>query len=227
MRAWISDLTKLLFPNNCFLCKQDLIPGEKQICTACLACLPQTNFHEHADNALSQKLKGRISFERAIAMYYFNAEGKMQEVLHEIKYRNNEHLAIYLGELLANKMKRVFADVDVIVPVPLHEARITERGYNQSELLAQGLSEQWSIPIMTQAVKRTKNTETQTHKTRSERVENMKNAFVWETQINNKHILIIDDVVTTGSTIESLVLALPTEGQNKISILSLAAAIES
>ena len=227
IKDWLHDVSKLLFPNNCFSCGLNLVSNEQHICSSCLTNLPQTNFYKHKENALSEKLKGRFDFEQAMALYYFNTEGKIQEILHEIKYRNNPYLATYMGQYMAGKLQDVFDDVDLIIAVPLHSKRTTERGYNQSELLAQGFSERLGIPLFSNAVKRIKNTETQTHKTRLERLENIKQAFQWKEQIKGKHILLIDDVITTGSTLESLVRAMPIEYDNKISILSLAAAIES
>lgn len=227
LREWSKDLVGLFFPNLCLLCKQDLVSEEKHICTSCLVDLPQTNFHHHKENTLSQKLKGRFDFEYATALYYFNTASKIQEILHEIKYNDNQHLAYYLGELMAAKLKDHFNTIDIVIPIPLHAKRKKERGYNQSEEMAKGFGRTLGIPIDTTTVRRIKNTETQTHKTRGERIENMQNAFHWSSPLLGKNILLIDDVITTGSTIESLLLARPQSDGGSISILSLAAAIES
>ena len=157
---------------------------------------------------------------------YFNSDSKVQKMLHEIKYQGNYFLAEYWGELMAHKYLNQLKQHDVIIPVPLHKHRVAERGYNQSYHLAQGLSTVLDIPVMQHVVKRIKDTDTQTHKSKAERLENMKDAFEW-TQIENQRILLIDDVITTGSTLESLVLALPSEWKNKITILSLAVAVDS
>jgi len=227
IKEWFSDVAKLLFPKVCVLCKQDLISEENHLCSLCLSELPQTNFTNHSENVLTNKLKGRFDFEKANALYYFNIESKVQDILHEVKYKSNEQLAYYLGELLALKLKDSLKEIDVIIPVPLHKKRILERGYNQSALLAEGLGARLNIEVEEGVVQRKKHTETQTKKNRSERVENMKNAFQWDTAVRNKRILFLDDVITTGATLESLVLAMPAEWNNQVNILSFAAAIES
>ncbi len=226
VKDWFTDMGKLLFPKLCFLCKEDLISDEEQLCSSCVNELPFTNFHEHKENALCIKLQGRFEFEAATALLYFNTEGKVQEILHEIKYRGNIYLAQYLGKLMASRLKEYYKEIDILVPIPLHKKRTKERGYNQSEEIAKGISELLSIPVISNSALRVKHTETQTHKTRSERAQNMQEAFQWN-EVRNKHILLIDDVITTGSTLESLVSALPAEWNNTISILSLSAAIEA
>ncbi len=227
VKEWFIDLGRLIFPKTCTLCSQQLVSEEEHICSTCFVGLPQTNFHEYEDHALNHKFKGRLDFEQAVAMYYFNTAGGIQEIIHEIKYRNNHYLGEYMGKFMAKKLGGFFENVDVIVPVPLHPVRLAERGYNQSEILAKGLSQQMNILYKPQVVSRVRNTETQTNKTRMERFENMKGAFEWQKIVRNQHILLVDDVITTGATIESLVHCLPKEWNNQISILSLAAVIES
>ncbi len=225
----LHDLWNLIFPNVCLICNNILISGEQHICLGCFAQLPRTHFQQHNDNALEQKLFARFPFERASALFYFNTGSKIQQLIHEIKYNNNEKLAIYLGTVLASESVKIFESIDVIVPVPLSKKRQFERGYNQSALLAQGIAAQTGLIINEKLVMRVKNTESQTRKTKLERIANLSNAFEWHLPANysEKHILLIDDVITTGATVESLILAAPKAAGLKFSVLCLAHAANS
>ena len=176
-----------------------------------------TNFHLHTDNALDQKLKGRLVYNKAFSMYYFNTQGAVRDVLYQIKYQRNNYLANYFGEQLGHYYKSQLKNIDVIIPVPLHPKRIAERGYNQSKLLADGINKVTKTPVNVDLVKRIKNTETQTHKSRIERVENMLAAFEWQKSdlLKSKSILLIDDVITTGSTLESCIRSAPIENSQQ------------
>lgn len=228
IKTWSNDLAGLFFPKMCVLCQQQLFSNEQHICATCQNDLPQTNFKKDY-NALEQKMLGRFDYQHVLAMYYFNTDSAIQKILHQIKYKKNNNLAVYMGALLAQKFAEELSEIDVLVPIPLHKKRIDQRGYNQSLLLAMGLSSVLNIPIELGAVLRTKNTETQTKKSLSERMDNMKNAFVWQdvAHLNNKKICLIDDVITTGSTIESCIECAPKGIQSNFSVLSLAAVIES
>lgn len=227
IKEWFTDVSKLLFPKVCLLCSADLVSAEEHLCTSCLLELPLTNFKNHAENSLRQKLKGRFDFHELNALYYFNTESKVQDILHEVKYKSNHHLAYYLGRLMALKLGDQFQDVDLIIPVPLHKRRIAERGYNQSALMAEGMGDFMGLKVDSHLVERIRYTETQTRKTSAERIENMKNAFAWKQELRDKKILLLDDVITTGSTLESLVLAMPAEWNNEISMVSFAVAVNS
>lgn len=229
IKQWAKDIFGLFFPDQCVLCKNELVSEEKQICSSCLFSLPLTNFQNQKENALTDKLKGRVNFEQAAALYYFNTDSAVQDILHQIKYKDNEHLAVFMGTQMANQMKKSLAAIDFIIPVPLHKKKLSQRGYNQSLLLGNGIANTLNIPLGNEFIIRTKNTETQTNKTRKQRVENVKDAFEWKNSemLKGKHLLLIDDVITTGATLESCILALPKDLNCKISILSLAAAIES
>lgn len=222
------DISGLFFPNICVLCTAELFSQERHLCSSCIVALPQTNFKKDY-NPLDQKLRGRIPYDKVLTMFYFNTDGAVQELLKQVKYRNNSFLAIYLGKLLAQKMEAELNTIDVLIPIPLHKKREDARGYNQSLLIAQGISDELGIPIKNDIVFRTKYTASQTYKSRNERAENMKGAFAWKdkNELKNKKICLIDDVITTGSTIESCILSAPKDLQANFTILSLAAAIES
>jgi len=224
--GWFNDVYKLLFPKLCSLCHQDLVDSEEQICTTCLLSLPFTNFHKNDDNALSQKLKGRFEFQNANSLLYFNADGQVQQILHQIKYFKNEYLAEYMGKLMGERLKESYQNVDVVIPVPLHKRRREERGFNQSERIGSGLVQALQVDLAPHFAHRIVNTPSQTNKNRSQRIENVKNAFEWK-KLTNTNILLLDDVITTGATLDSLVNAMPTEWNNTIQILSLAAVTDN
>lgn len=227
LQEWFSDVFKLLFPRVCFLCKTDLVSEEEHLCAGCILELPETNFSKFEENPLDQKLKGRFDFKKINALYYFNADSKVQDILHEVKYNSNYHLAYYLGKIMAQKLGAHLKNADVLIPVPLHKRRVAERGYNQSEVIAEGIGNFIDLKVETNLVERIRYTETQTSKTRADRIENMKDAFEWKQDIRNKKILLLDDVITTGSTIESLVLAMPKDWNNTIHVASFAVAVNS
>jgi ComF family protein len=224
--AWLNDVYKLLFPKLCSLCQQDLLSEEEQICTTCLLGLPFTNFHRNNKNALSQKLKGRFDFQSANSLLYFNTESQVQQILHQIKYNSNEYLAEYMGKLMGERLKESYQNIDLVVPVPLHKRRIEERGYNQSERIGRGFVEVLGTELSTTFAHRIVNTPSQTNKNKNERFENMKDAFQWK-KLSNKNILLLDDVITTGATMDSLINAMPKEWNNSIQIISLAAVTDN
>jgi ComF family protein len=229
LRKILQDIFELFYPNTCGLCKHSLSKGEEHICIACLLSLPATNFHTLDNNPVEQILRGRFTFEKATSYYYFNKEGGMQEAMHAIKYVSNIYLAEYFGKKLALDLKDWLQPIDLIIPIPLSHKKESQRGYNQSYHLAKGISDASAIILNEDAVRRIKNTATQTKMNRTQRIENMKDAFEW-TQPNDltgKHLLLVDDVITTGATIDSCIQAFPQNIDIKISILSLAVAIES
>ncbi len=229
LRELAKDVFELFYPNNCGLCKKAITKGEEHICTSCLLSLAETNFHTVKDNAVEKILRGRFNFHRATSLYYFNKEGGMQEAMHSIKYLNNIYLAEHFGKLMSKKLKDWLQDVDHIIPIPLAEKKESQRGYNQAFHMAKGLSDASGIVLNNTMVARIKDTATQTKMNRVQRIENMQAAFQWNTidKLKGKHLLLLDDVITTGATVESCVLALPNNIDIKISILSLAVAIES
>ncbi len=229
LKTLAEDLAGLFFPNICVLCKNELLSAEQHLCTTCITTLPETNFHKQIENPLTSKMLGRFPFEKIIALYYFNTEGQVQEILHEIKYRKNKQLAKFMGSVLATKLRDALQDINVILPIPLHTKRLQDRGFNQSAIIAQQLATDLKKVYHEKIVSRIKNTETQTNKNRSQRMDNMENAFAWSNDENlkNAHILLVDDVITTGATIESCILAAPPNFNLKFSVLTLAAAVDS
>jgi ComF family protein len=201
-----SDFISLFYPNYCYGCKGALVKGEDTLCTRCLFDLPKTNYHLHDSNPIKERLFGRLNVEYALAFLKFRKEGIVQHLLHELKYNNRPEVGIKLGRQYGRELKQNNIDgFDVIVPVPLHESRKRKRGYNQSSKFAEGLSESLGVSWNESISLRTSSTATQTKKSKSERWNNVKDVFAVQNteSIRSKRILLVDDVITTGATIEA------------------------
>ena len=221
-----NQIINLLFPSVCNACGGYLYQNEKEICSKCLFDLPFTDYHLHAENSVAKQLWGRLPFDNAMAMLYFKKEGKVQNLLHNLKYNGKTEVGVVLGELLGLQLAKNpnYAEADLIVPVPLHPSKQRKRGYNQCLNIAQGLQKILKIPILENNLIRLQKTESQTKKSRYLRFENMHNVFavVNKNLFTNKHILLIDDVITTGGTMEACGNTLIKAGINKLSIAGVA-----
>lgn len=220
------DIVGLLFPNLCSGCGLSLYAGEKAICMHCLYDLPYTDFHLHSDNRVAKQLWSRLPFEAAMAMLYFKKGTKIQNLIHNLKYNGKTEIGYKLGNLLGQKLllSEQYKAIDFIIPVPLHPKRERTRGYNQSVCIADGLAEVLGVPVQKTLLIRKKITETQTRKSRFIRYENMLSVFelLEAEQLQHKHVLLVDDVITTGATLEACGNALLNGGIKKISIASVA-----
>lgn len=203
----MADFVSLLFPELCNACGESLVAGEELICVDCRYHLPFTDFHLKPDNMVAQQFWGKINLEAAYAMCYFTKGGKMQHLMHQFKYKGIQKIGVLLGNIAGERLAKntVFDSADMIMPVPLHKSRLRKRGYNQSVCFAEGLSQKLNIPVENNNLVRIRATETQTHKSRFSRFENMQQVFVIDhpEKLINKHVLLVDDVVTTGSTLEA------------------------
>ncbi len=211
IKTWVNDALSLLYPQLCLLCKTQVQKGD-HLCLSCETELPLTDHHEMKENDFTQLFYGRLDIQFGAAYLLFGAGNKSQRIIHEIKYKSNLDLAILMGKQFGKKLIQsdVFPKIDFIVPVPLHPMKQHQRGYNQSDLFGKGLSESLNIPLRTEVLLRKKMTSTQTKKSRMHRVENMAEAFFVDTKEpwQGKHILLIDDVITTGATLESCAITL-------------------
>lgn len=207
LSRYLADFTALLFPQLCPACGGSLVANEHIICTDCRFSLPFTNFHLQPDNIVARQFWGKLNVDAAYAMYYFSKGGKVQNLLHHLKYKNMPQIGKVLGHMAGNQLLKSerFNNIDIIIPVPLHKRRMRERGYNQSAMFAEGLADKLNTSLLESNLIRTRNTETQTHKSRFDRFENMKEVFsiTDSSVLANKHILLVDDTVTTGSTLEA------------------------
>jgi ComF family protein len=205
--SYLADFVSLLFPELCAACGESLVAGEQLICTDCRYNLPFTNFHQLTDNIVARQFWGKISVEGAYALYYFNKGGKVQQLMHAFKYRGAHRIGNLLGNIAGEQLiqNNVFNTVDMIVPVPLHTIRLRKRGYNQSACFADGLAQKLNAIADNDNLVRVAATETQTHKSRFARFENMREVFAVKhpERLMNKHVLLVDDIITTGSTLEA------------------------
>ena len=203
----ISDFISLFFPRYCLACSEALVKGEDILCTRCILDLPRTNYHLQEGNPIEERLFGRIPVKHAWAFLKFRKKGVVQHLLHQLKYNNHPEIGIALGKVFGKALfdsgfKEAF---DLIVPVPLHQSRLLKRGYNQSSKFAEGLSASLKIPWDESISIRSQKTSTQTKKSRIERWENVKSVFTvaQNSKIEGKKILLVDDVITTGATLEA------------------------
>ena len=219
------DFTNLLYPELCPACDSPLSNNEKEICIKCEFDLPYTDFHLHLDNPVAKQFWGRIPLDTAMALLYFTKESKTQNLIHQLKYKNQPQIGFLLGEMIGERLlaSGIHQNFDFIVPVPIHEKRLRSRGYNQSEYIANGIARVLQIPVRTKVVIRYKETKSQTKNERFERFQNLDNVFMvlQPMAITGKHILLVDDVITTGATFEACANTL---NQHKPAHLSLAAA---
>ena len=201
------SLLQLVFPHVCDGCGSDLLNEESQLCLRCLAAIPETNFEKHAGNPVEKMFWGRLQLMSATAQYYFTKESLMQRLMHQFKYRGNKDLGLQLGRLMGISLKETnrFDHIDALVPLPLFPSKEKKRGYNQATILCEGIAEIWPLPVLKDAVTRPQHTDTQTKKGRIERWKNIEGKFelVKPAAVQNKHLLLVDDVVTTGATLES------------------------
>jgi len=197
----------LLYPHICIGCGSDVIDHENFLCLHCINELPHTDFAMHSNNPLEKKFWGRVALTSAMSEFYFTKESIIQNIVHEIKYNGNKNAGRYFGSSIGKSLlnSNRFNNIDVIVPLPLFEKKEKMRGYNQAEIICNGISEIINKPVIKNNVIRKVFTETQTKKHRTERWKNVENTFHVTNMyaLENKHILLVDDVVTTGATLES------------------------
>jgi ComF family protein len=223
--TYLEDFFSLFFPVLCPGCGKSLFKNESIICTDCIYHLPYTNFHLEKENRVARQLWGRIPFTASASFLYFDKGSRVQNLIHQLKYNDRPEIGLKLGEMYGHALK--FSDykaADIIIPVPLHPHRLKERGYNQSDLFGKGLSTSLEIPLQTTLLKRKIATATQTKRSRFSRYENMKDVFEIADphHITGKHILLVDDVITTGATIEACSMKLLEIPDTKISIATIA-----
>jgi len=219
------DMFSLLYPRVCLACGKNIRAHEEAICLTCQYKMPKTNFHEDMDNPLTERFWGRVKLNCGSAFYYFGKGGKVQQLIHNLKYNHKPEIGIRLGHLYGSVLGKslFFRQVEIIVPVPLHPDKKKIRGYNQSATFAKGISESMNVPWK-EALRRIQMTETQTKKDRIARFENVKDAFeVADTKaVAGKHILLVDDVITTGATIEACAHQLLEVPGTKVSVATIA-----
>ncbi len=197
----------LLYPPVCAGCAEKMTDHSKPLCLSCVHGLPFTQFHLHAGNPVEKIFWGRIPVQSAASYLYFTKHSPVQHLLHQLKYRGNKQIGLFLGEKMGEDFRQSgrFNDIDAIVPLPLFRSRERKRGYNQSAILAEGYSKATGLPVYPKVIRRRSATATQTHKSRMERWQNMEGRFELTDPhlLKGKSLLLIDDVLTTGATLEA------------------------
>ena len=226
LRSLASDIFDLVYPRICAACMHGKPVRGGIFCMSCLTDLPETGFHLVSDNAFERHFWGRINVEAGAAFFFFIPQGKTQELLHNIKYRGRSDFAEAVGQQYGHELQSSdrFNQIDCIIPVPLHPGRLRKRGFNQSAAFGKGLAEVMGIPLLTNVLIRRRATSTQTRKSRTERIKNMEDAFVIKHpgDLNGKHVMIVDDVLTTGATLEACAIALSGAADLKVSLVTMA-----
>ena len=221
----LKDFFDLFYPNICANCKEQLLQNEKVICTFCRHDLPLTNFQSYTINKVSRIFSGRITIEKAYSLLFFRKQGITKNLIHDLKYKGNEEVGVFfgnwIGEIVAKNKE--FSTVDFIVPVPIHAKKKKIRGYNQVTKFGECLSMHLKVPLNEDILIRQSATKTQTLKSRFERFNDLESKFLARNTsvFKEKHILIIDDVITTGATLEACAQELLKTPGIKISILTM------
>jgi len=203
----LSDTFQLFYPHTCNGCGSDLLNKKNLLCLRCISELPYTDFAIHENNLIEKIFRGRLSIKAAFSEFYFEKNELIQHLIHQLKYNNNKEIGIYLGEITGNSILKSnrFGNIDIMIPLPLNVIKEFKRGYNQAEIICRGINNSTQIPVIINNVIRYRATETQTRKHRSQRWENVESGFIVKdpSALTGKHILLVDDVITTGATIEA------------------------
>ena len=218
------SLLGLFYPRLCPACGDVLYGNETILCVQCICDLPRTGFQSDPFNEMARLFWGRVRVSHAAAFFYYQKESRFQDLIHAIKYRNQPRLGVVMGRWYGEELKgSPFAQAGLIHPVPLHAAKLKARGFNQSEQIARGLSEALDIPLATTLIERAVATGTQTRKTKYERWTNVEGIFrVKDPEaLKNRHVILVDDVVTTGSTLEACALPVLAAEGTTVSVLTL------
>ncbi len=226
LKTILNDFSHLFFPHVCAGCSTDNIDLQSTLCIQCMSQFPLTNFHFHANNPVEKRFWGRIPLASATSLCHFTSGSLIQHLLHQLKYKGNKEAGYFLGRLMGNALNETerFRHIDVLVPLPLYQQRERKRGYNQATVLCHGIADVMGIPVAANAIRRVSATETQTRKTRIERWKNMEGRFelIKPETIAGKHVLLVDDVITTGATLEACGHEILAAKDVKLSIATLA-----
>lgn len=222
----LNDFLALFYPKICASCGKSLFKSEHCICSYCKYHLPKTNFHLQKNNPIEKIFWGRTLIFSAASFYNFGKGGQVQHLIHQLKYKGQKEIGVTLGKLYGSDLKKTesFSTVEVVIPVPLHAKKKKRRGYNQSECFAEGLSESLNVPSDFQTLYRTLESETQTKRSRFNRWQNVESVFGLKDpeKLKGKHILLVDDVITTGATVEACAQTLLQIPDVKVSVATIA-----
>ena len=222
----MDDFLYLFYPKLCAICEHQLVKNETVLCTFCRHDLPLIYYSDYKNNKISQAFYGKIPIKKAMSLFIYRKDGKTKELIHQLKYKGNQEIGVFFGNWFGEILKenQEFSSVNFIIPVPLHKKKLKTRGFNQLTTFGERLSSHLKTPYLENILIKTSSTKTQTFKNRLERFTNSETKFLLSntTILENKHVLLIDDVITTGATLESCCKELLKTKNIKISIASMA-----
>ena len=226
--TWLQDLSGIFYPKLCPGCFETFAATEHPVCSFCINRLPYTNFATLSDNPTEHMFVGRLQLEAAHSVFYFSKGHTIQRMMHQLKYNNQPIMGEWMGVLLGNELKLSgrFNSIDHIIALPMEKSKERKRGYNQASVIANGVAKEMKVPVLEQAIIKSKKTSSQTRKDRQQRWMNIHDSFVvmQEEPLKNKNILLIDDVITTGATIDACGNQLLRAGVGKLFVASIAIA---
>lgn len=224
----LKSIINLFFPKVCYACHNLLNDNEDTICMDCRHDLPITNFHFDNNDSVAKALYGRAKIENGTALFRFEKKGNVQRLIHNLKYKDHEHIGFVLGNWLGGELKTLesYKNIDAVIPVPLHKNKLRKRGYNQVALFGQQVAEALNADYLDDVLVKVTNTKSQVNKKRLARWTNSDELFTLKNMeaIDNKHILVVDDIITTGATLEACISILNQAKNIKISIATMAIA---
>jgi ComF family protein len=222
----VQGFSHIFFPHVCAGCGNDLPGHEQLLCLQCLHELPATDFAFHAGNPVEKIFWGRVDLCAAAAQYYFTKHAALRQILHQFKYKGRRQLGIYLGRMMGESLQQSnrFSGIEALVPLPLFASKEKRRGYNQATVLCEGIAQIIKVPVFKDVVARISDTDTQTHKNRMERWQNINGKFELKDSnlLQHKHVMLVDDVITTGATLDACATALLQAEDIRISVAALA-----
>jgi len=220
------ELVNLFYPKICQICDDPLLKNERVLCLKCLHELPVANYSFNNENPVKKVFYGRVSVENATSLLIFKKKGSVQKLIHQLKYKGQQEIGSFLGAWLGAELAKIpaYCEIDAVIPVPLHKLKLRSRGFNQVEGFGKELAEALKIPYLDQVLLKKSFSTTQTMKERLARWGNIEETFILARpqDIKNKHVLLVDDLITTGATLEACANTLKEAGGVKISIATMA-----